>query len=145
MCCVYRSARSAPGEICTPVHAAHRAVEEIMSRFFGYWLKFEACRRFILLLLTITTLFPGSVSGGQGGQDDKAAPGVSEGALLYRSPGSGRYESVPLVHTDVALDVRGLVAAATVTQQYVNSSTEPIEAVYVFPLPHDGFGAGIHV
>jgi len=44
---------------------------------------------------------------------------------------------VPLVHTDVALDVRGLVAAATVTQQYVNSSAEPIEAVYVFPLPHD--------
>jgi len=44
---------------------------------------------------------------------------------------------VPLVHTDVTLDVRGLAAAATVTQQYVNSSTEPIEAVYVFPLPHD--------
>jgi Ca-activated chloride channel family protein len=57
--------------------------------------------------------------------------------LLYRSASSGRYESVPLIHTDVALDVRGLVAAATVTQQYVNSSTEPIEAVYVFPLPHD--------
>src|SRR5260370_213170 len=50
---------------------------------------------------------------------------------------SGLYESVPLVHTDVTLDVRGLAAAATVTQQYVNSGTEPIEAVYVFPLPHD--------
>jgi Ca-activated chloride channel family protein len=57
--------------------------------------------------------------------------------LLYLSPISGRYESVPLVHTDAALDVRGLVAAATVTQQYVNSSTAPIEAVYIFPLPHD--------
>jgi Ca-activated chloride channel homolog len=33
--------------------------------------------------------------------------------------------------------VRGLAAAATVTQQYVNSGTEPIEAIYVFPLPHD--------
>jgi Ca-activated chloride channel family protein len=75
--------------------------------------------------------------GSQGGQDDRAAPCGSEGALLYRSTSSGRYESVPLVHTDVALDVRGLVAAATVTQQYVNSNTEPIEAVYVFPLPHD--------
>jgi Ca-activated chloride channel family protein len=59
------------------------------------------------------------------------------GSLLYRSPISGRYESIPLVHTDVALDVRGLVAAATVTQQYTNSSTKPIEAIYVFPLPHD--------
>jgi len=57
--------------------------------------------------------------------------------LLYRSPLSGRYETVPLVHTDVALDVRGLVAAATVTQQYVNDTNEPLEAVYVFPLPHD--------
>jgi Ca-activated chloride channel family protein len=108
-----------------------------MSRFFRYWLKFDACGRFILSLLAITTILSGSVSGGQGGQDDKAAPCVSEGALLYRLPSSGRYESVPLVHTDVALDVRGLVAAATVTQQYVNSSAEPIEAVYVFPLPHD--------
>jgi len=41
------------------------------------------------------------------------------------------------VHTDAAIDVRGLAATATVTQQYVNSSTEPIEAIYVFPLPHD--------
>jgi len=77
------------------------------------------------------------VSGGQGGQSDNAPPPVYEGSLLYRSPISGRYESVPLVHTDVTLDVRGLAAAATVTQQYVNSGTEPIEAVYVFPLPHD--------
>ena len=33
--------------------------------------------------------------------------------------------------------MRGLAASATVTQQYVNSSTEPVEAVYIFPLPHD--------
>jgi len=38
---------------------------------------------------------------------------------------------VPLVHTDVALDVRGLAAAATVTQQYVNSGTE-LSRRYVF-------------
>jgi len=108
-----------------------------MSRFFGSWLKFDAFGRFVLTLLATTTILAGSISGGQGGQDEKAAPCASEGALLYRSPSSGRYESVPLVHTDVALDMRGLVAAATVTQQYVNSSAEPIEAVYVFPLPHD--------
>ena len=33
--------------------------------------------------------------------------------------------------------MRGLVASATVTQQYANSSSVPIEAIYVFPLPHD--------
>ena len=64
-------------------------------------------------------------------------PQVCEGSLLYRSPISGAYEPVPLVHTDAAFDVRGLVAAATVTQQYENSTSSPIEAVYVFPLPHD--------
>lgn len=83
----------------------------------------------ILALLAVTGMLAGQTDGG--------LPQVGEGCLLYRSPISGRYEQVPLVHTDVALDVRGLVAAATVTQQYANSSSEPIEAVYVFPLPHD--------
>jgi Ca-activated chloride channel family protein len=64
-------------------------------------------------------------------------PDVSEGTLLYRSPDSGRYEPLPLEHTDVALDVRGLVAAATVTQRFSNPTAAPLEAVYVFPLPHD--------
>jgi len=108
-----------------------------MPRFAGNWLHSKARTRFAVALLAITSVFAGWVSGGQGGQSDCAPPPVNEGSLLYRSPVTGRYESVPLVHTDVTLDVRGLAAAATVTQQYVNSGTEPIEAVYVFPLPHD--------
>ena len=108
-----------------------------MPQFAGTWLHSKTYTRFALTLLAVTTVFAGWVSGGQGGQSDNAPPPVYEGSLLYRSPISGRYESVPLVHTDVTLDVRGLAAAATVTQQYVNSGTEPIEAVYVFPLPHD--------
>jgi Ca-activated chloride channel family protein len=71
------------------------------------------------------------------GADDGAPPPVTEGSLLFRSPVSRRYELVPLRHTDVQIDVRGLVAAATVTQQYENTSDQPLEAVYVFPLPHD--------
>ena len=92
--------------------------------------------RFALVLLALITVFSGAITGGQS-DDGASARRVGEGCLLYRSPLSGRYEAVPLVHTDVTLDVRGLVAAATVTQQYVNSTNEPIEAVYVFPLPHD--------
>ena len=60
-----------------------------------------------------------------------------QACLQYRSPVTGKYEQIPLRHTDVAIDVRGLVASATVTQQYSNNSTTPIEAVYIFPLPHD--------
>ena len=73
------------------------------------------------------------------GQQDEStqSPTVCEGSMLYRSPISGAYELIPLVHTDATLDVRGLVAAATVTQHYENLSSIPIEAVYVFPLPHD--------
>jgi Ca-activated chloride channel homolog len=92
-----------------------------------------ACTRFFLTLLAMATISAGLSNG----QTDDGPPRVGEGSLLYRSPTSGRYESVPLVHTDAAVDVRGLVASATVTQQYVNASTAPVEAVYIFPLPHD--------
>jgi Ca-activated chloride channel homolog len=70
-------------------------------------------------------------------QSDNKLPDVCQGSLLFKSPIAGGYEEVPLKHTDVVLDVRGLVSSATVTQQYSNSSSAPIEAVYVFPLPHD--------
>src|SRR5258706_1804442 len=63
-------------------------------------------------------------------------PPVGEGSLLYSMPEQG-YVAIPLLQTDVRLDVQGLVASATVTQQYANSSPIPVEAVYVFPLPHD--------
>lgn len=62
---------------------------------------------------------------------------LGQPGLFFRSPVSGRYEAIPLQHTDVAIDVRGLVAAATVTQVYVNHADTPLEAVYVFPLPHE--------
>ncbi|HEX4543457.1 MAG TPA: marine proteobacterial sortase target protein [Candidatus Acidoferrum sp.] len=107
-----------------------------MQRISGNLLKGTVCRRWALGLLVATTILAGWAKGGQ--QDEAPpSPRVGEACLLYRSPISGRYESVPLVHTDVALDVRGLAVAATVTQQYVNNTNEPIEAVYVFPLPHD--------
>ena len=63
-------------------------------------------------------------------------PETGEGSLVYRTA-EGRYEAVPLRHTDVQIDVRGLVASATVTQVYENHSPTPVEATYVFPLPHD--------
>jgi Ca-activated chloride channel homolog len=94
------------------------------------------CCRFLLGLLAVASLLAALASA----QTPVAADGppqVCEGSLLYRSPVSGVYEAVALVHTDAAFDVRGLVASATVTQQYANDSSTPIEAVYIFPLPHD--------
>jgi Ca-activated chloride channel homolog len=104
-----------------------------MSRFIASWLRNALCPRLVMGCLFVTIL-----AGFCAGQEDIKPSEVGEGCLLYKSPIAGRYESVPLVHTDVAIDVRGLVASATVAQQYSNSSTAPIEAIYVFPLPHDG-------
>jgi Ca-activated chloride channel family protein len=89
--------------------------------------------RWVTAFFAITTVLPIQALA----QTDDRLPRVCEGELLYRSPLSGGFVIVPLLHTDVALDVRGLAASATVAQQYVNSNDEPIEAVYVFPLPHD--------
>ena len=89
--------------------------------------------KLVVTFFLLTAVLIGSSTG----QSEPGPGDVGQASLLYRSPISGRYESVPLLHTDVAIDVRGLVAAATVTQQYANSSATPVEAVYVFPLPHD--------
>ena len=60
---------------------------------------------------------------------------VTQGALRATSK-AGRLIECPLRHTDVRADVSGFVARVKVTQAFVNASEEPIEAVYVFPLPH---------
>lgn len=89
----------------------------------------------LLAALFLVIMMLSGISSSQ--EPETGPPRVGEGSLLFRSPVAGRYEVVPLLHTDVAMDVRGLVASATVTQQYENSSGSPIEAVYIFPLPHD--------
>jgi Ca-activated chloride channel family protein len=96
-------------------------------------------------LLTLAVVLAGPMFGQE--EVSTTPPPVCEGELLYRSPVSGRYETVALVHTDAVFDVRGLVASATVTQQYENSTSSPIEAVYIFPLPHDAavYDMEIHV
>ena len=104
-----------------------------MLRFAASWFRNAVCPRFMMGVLAAVVVF----SGFGLAQDDMRPGDAGEGSLMYRSPVSGKYEMVPLVHTDAALDVRGLVVSATVTQQYSNSSTAPIEAIYVFPLPHD--------
>ena len=82
--------------------------------------------------------------------------GQSGGLLLANDeprrssvPGTGELRAViddvevrlPLERTDVEITVLGPVATGTVRQRFANPYTEPIEAVYVFPLPHD---AAIH-
>lgn len=69
--------------------------------------------------------------------------------LRVAQPGSGELITVvddvevrlPLEHTAVDIEVLGPVATGTVRQRFGNPYDAPIEAHYVFPLPHD---AAVH-
>ncbi len=43
----------------------------------------------------------------------------------------------PLKHTKVKADISGFIADVEVTQEFKNPFNNPIEAIYVFPLPHN--------
>ena len=49
----------------------------------------------------------------------------------------GKEIALPLKHTDVRASVSGYIGSVEVVQQFHNPYTGKIEAVYVFPLPHN--------
>src|SRR5438477_8950401 len=66
---------------------------------------------------------------------EKALP--ESGAILGRLPGKAREVPLPLKHTDVKAAISAYISTVEVTQQFHNPYDGKIEAVYVFPLPHD--------
>jgi len=74
-----------------------------------------------------------------------ASTAVVDG-FLERPEGSGGLEAVdrdgeplgpcPLQHTDVRVEIAGFVSRVVVTQIFENPFSEPIEALYTFPLSH---------
>jgi Ca-activated chloride channel family protein len=71
--------------------------------------------------------------------DEKATAleaNVTQGALRVVKENGGVVEC-PLRHTDVKAEVAGFIARVKVTQTFYNPTSERIEAVYVFPLPHE--------
>lgn len=83
------------------------------------------CHKALLLLTTVCLLLP--VLAG--------AEELGTGALVVLGKDQKDIE-VPLAHTSVKADIAGYVARVTVTQTFVNPFKDPIEAIYVFPLPH---------
>ncbi len=59
------------------------------------------------------------------------------GSLLIETEHVGRYQPAPVINTDVQMDITGIVARVTVTQHFINPSTEWINAIYAFPLPEN--------
>ncbi len=63
---------------------------------------------------------------------------VTEGTLLFRTNQAGRFTPAPILKTDVQIAVTGIIARATVRQEFTNPSKRKgdwLEGVYVFPLP----------
>ncbi len=63
---------------------------------------------------------------------------VTEGTLLFKTNQQGRYTPAPLLSTDVQIAVTGIIARATVRQEFTNPSHKKgdwLEGVYAFPLP----------
>ena len=95
------------------------------------------------LLLAWTGASRAAAPSGPAASDKAAAPqpadevtnDVTQGALRFKNA-AGTYVECPLKHTDVQAEVAGFLARVKVTQTFVNSAPDKIEAVYVFPLPH---------
>src|SRR5215470_16737688 len=67
-----------------------------------------------------------------------AAPsGQSAGSLGIIGKDGAIKGDCPLKHTDVRSAISGFLARITVTQIFENAASNPIEAVYTFPLPQD--------
>jgi len=63
---------------------------------------------------------------------------VTEGTLLFKTNQLGRYTAAPVLSTDVQITVTGIIARATVRQEFTNPSKKKgdwLEGIYVFPLP----------
>lgn len=69
----------------------------------------------------------------ESGDDDDAMADARAALTAHDSDGEAIGE-LPLKRTGVTADIAGFMARTVVTQEYVNTFTEPIEAVYVFPL-----------
>ncbi|RLA04210.1 MAG: marine proteobacterial sortase target protein [Gammaproteobacteria bacterium] len=61
---------------------------------------------------------------------------AEQGSLLVKTD-QGYFQQLPLLDTQVELNVSGMIARATVKQFFQNQGQEFIEATYVFPLPED--------
>lgn len=63
---------------------------------------------------------------------------AASGALEAVGPEGEPLAGCPLEHTSVRSEIAGFVARVTVTQQFRNPYSHPIEAIYTFPLSESG-------
>jgi Ca-activated chloride channel family protein len=77
----------------------------------------------------------GTATAGQA-EAAQRKPTVTNGGYMQTRIVGDKTVALPLKHTDVDAEIAGMVASVQVTQVFQNPYKKPIEAVYVFPLPH---------
>jgi Ca-activated chloride channel homolog len=100
--------------------------------------------RSLLPVLIVASL--ASLAAAKPKPEPQAVAMTRAGELPYLSIRQGEQTmALPLLHTHVQADVVGPVVAVEVTQTYQNPYPDPIEAVYVFPLPEHSAVNGLRV
>ncbi|MES9967485.1 MAG: marine proteobacterial sortase target protein [Sedimenticola sp.] len=94
------------------------------------------------LLFAILVLMMSSVVQAEGGDtaalENLQTMTVSEakrGSLLLKLASGGVAVDAPMLKTDVAMDISGMIARVSVRQRFRNPGQDWIEGIYVFPLP----------
>src|SRR6185369_895172 len=81
------------------------------------------------LFLTLTLLTIATTATAQTGE--------TSGSLAVLDAEGKAKAMCPLKHTDMKAEISGFISRVVVTQQFQNPFKEKIEAVYIFPLPHN--------
>ena len=83
-----------------------------------------------LLISILSTMFNSLIA-----QPIKRLDDITTGSMVRQS--DNNFELLPLIDTQVQIEVNGLIARSRVKQFFENPSKEVIEATYYFPLPED--------
>jgi Ca-activated chloride channel family protein len=101
------------------------------SKSVLFWIAVIVTASFYFLVLPHRSLW------GQPGGERRAGHRETQGSLCALNAAGSALGWCPLVHTEVNAEISGILSRVTVRQDFRNSFTVPIEAVYAFPLPHD--------
>jgi Ca-activated chloride channel homolog len=97
----------------------------------------ERKRVFCYLVLSILAFFLLMIAVRKPLAKDRGIADATPGSLSASSKSGQSLGLCPLVHTEVKAEITGAISRVTMRQQFQNPFSEPIEAVYTFPLPHN--------
>ncbi len=109
-----------------------RGVGFIVDKLINNYIIMKKMKKFLVLSILMVLIFPFGALNAQNEINDDFIPAGSLQAWNANNEEVGEF---PLKHTDVKAEVSGYLSRVEVTQEFTNPYNEPIEAVYVFPMP----------